>query len=60
MATACAACVNWSRVPFDAWLVVLTLENPEAASTAARVRPHVLRHTFGIHGVDADVPLDVV
>ena len=31
---------------FDAWLVVLTTENPEAASTAARVRPHVLRRVL--------------
>jgi len=45
---------------YDAWLAELADENPEAARCAKRVRPHVLRHTFGIHAVEGNTPLDVV
>jgi integrase/recombinase XerC len=45
---------------YDTWLAELMDENPDAARSAKRVRPHALRHTFGIHAVEGNTPLDVI
>lgn len=45
---------------YDRWLADLQETHPEAAAGAIKIRPHALRHTFGTHGIEAGMELDVV